>query len=102
MPMAPVSPSPLMPIAIILRVGTTAPRARRQRRHAAVHRVEAVRLVEEVRRALARTADARELDDLIRLHAEHEERVDDAFRDRVVPAPGAERSRNASSTRSSS
>ena len=66
-------------------------RAGGDRRHAPVHGVEAVRAVQEVGRALARAADARELDDLRRVDAELEERVDDALGDGVVAAPGAER-----------
>ena len=89
MPIAPVSPSPLTPIASIVLLASM--RAGRHRRHAPVHGVEAVRLVQEIRRALARAADARELDDALRVDAHLEERVDDALGDRVVPAPGAER-----------
>src|SRR5881394_2264659 len=44
-------------------------RAGADRRHAAVDRVEAVRAAEEVRRALARAADARQLDDALRVDA---------------------------------
>ena len=50
-----------------------------------------MRLVQEVRRALAGAADTGQLDDLIRLNTEVEERIDDALGDRVVAAPGAER-----------
>src|SRR5215831_8261197 len=53
--------------------------------------VEPVRRAEEVRRALARTADPRQLDDALRIDAHLEKRVDDALGNRVVPASGAER-----------
>src|SRR4029078_5370497 len=43
-----------------------------------------------VRRALAGAADARELDHLRRVNAHLVERIDDALRDRIVPAPGAQ------------
>src|SRR5207244_1890093 len=66
-------------------------RARADRRHAAVDRVEAVRAAEEVGRALARAADARQLDDLLGIDAHLVERVDDALGDRVVAAAGAQR-----------
>src|SRR5262249_6802800 len=66
-------------------------RARAHRRHAAVDGVEAVRRAQEVRRALARAADARELHDLLRIDAHLEERVDDAFRDGVMSASRAQR-----------
>src|SRR5262249_2254117 len=66
-------------------------RAGADRRHAAVDRVETGRPAEEVRRALARAADARQLDDLPRVDAHLEKRVDDAFRNRVVAAAGAQR-----------
>ena len=68
MPMAPVSPSPLTPMAISVLFASSAPV--RDRRHAAVNGVEAVRGAEEVRRALARAADARQLDDLTRIDAQ--------------------------------
>ena len=61
------------------------------RRHAAMHGVEAVRSAQEVRRALARAADARQLDDLAGVDPHLIEGVDDAFRDRVMAAAGAER-----------
>ena len=61
------------------------------RRHPAVHRVEAVSGAEEVRRALARAADARQLDDVPRIDPHLEERVDDSLRDGVVAAAGAQR-----------
>jgi hypothetical protein len=66
-------------------------RAGADRRHAPVHGVEAVRGAEEIRRALARAADARQLEHLRRIHAHLEEGVDDALGDGVVPAPGAQR-----------
>ena len=66
-------------------------RAGADRRHAAVDGVEAVRAAEEVRRALARAADARQLDDLLGIDAHLVERVDDALGDRVVAAAGAQR-----------
>src|SRR6185503_6853432 len=65
--------------------------ARADRRHAAVHGVEAVRAAQEVRGALAGAADARELDHLLGIDAHLVERVDDALRDRVMAAAGAQR-----------
>src|SRR5215216_2152738 len=56
-----------------------------------MHRVEAVRLVEEVRRALARATDARQLDHVRRLDPEIEERIDDALGDGIVAATRAQR-----------
>src|SRR5262249_33148811 len=66
-------------------------RAGADRRHAPVDRVEAVRAAEEVRRALARAADARQLDHLLRIDAHLVKRVDDALADRVVAAARAQR-----------
>ena len=66
-------------------------RAGADRRHAAVDGVEAVRAAQEIRRALARAADARQLDDLLGIDAHLVERVDDALGDGVVPASGAQR-----------
>ena len=66
-------------------------RAGADRRHAAVHGVEAVRAAEEIRRALARAADARQLDDLLGIDAHLVEGVDDALGDRVMAAAGAQR-----------
>src|SRR5262245_17262093 len=54
-------------------------------------RVKPVRRTQEVRRALARAADARELDDLRGVDAQLEKRVDDALGDGVVAATGAQR-----------
>ena len=89
MPMDAVSPSPLTPIAISFAIGQH--RAGGHRRHAAVHGVEAVRAAQEVGRALARAADARQLDDALGLDAHLVEGVDDALGDGVVAAAGAER-----------
>ena len=61
------------------------------RRHAAVHRVEAVRLAEEIVRRLRRAADAGNLRHPVRLDRELEARLDDRGGDRVVPAAGAQR-----------
>src|SRR5262249_22613616 len=66
-------------------------RAGPDRRHAAVDGVEAVRAAEEVRRALAGAADARQLHDLAGIDAHLVERVDDALGNRVMAAAGAER-----------
>ncbi len=66
-------------------------RARDDRRHASMHAVEAVRLVEEVGRCLRRAADARELRHAVRLDRELPARLDDGGADRVVPASRAQR-----------
>ena len=66
-------------------------RTRRDRRHAAVDGIESVRCAQEICRALARAADARQLDDLGRVDAHLEERVDNALGDGVVAAAGAQR-----------
>ena len=50
-----------------------------------------MRLIQEVGRALARAADARELKDLLRVHTHLVKRVDDALGDGVVAASGAQR-----------
>ena len=89
MPMEAVSPSPLTPSAIDLRVRQH--RAGRHRRHASVHGVEAVRAAHEIGRALRRAADARHLDDALRRDAHLVEGVDDALGDGVVAAAGAQR-----------
>ncbi len=61
------------------------------RGHAAMDRVEAVRRAQKVRRALARTADPGQLDDVPRIDTHLVERLDDALGDGVVAAAGAER-----------
>ena len=53
--------------------------------------VEPVRSAEEVRGALAGTADARQLDHVFGVDPHLVERVDDALGDGIVPTPGAER-----------
>ncbi len=84
-----VSPSPLMPMAQELVVGHQ--RAGRHRRHPAVQGVEAVAVLEEVRRRLARTADAAELHGRIGIHPDRLARLDQVAGDAVVSAPLAER-----------
>src|SRR5207237_5091988 len=66
-------------------------RAGAHRRHAAVDGVEAVRPAEKIGRALARAADARQLDHLSGVDAHLVERLDDALGDRVMSAPRAQR-----------
>src|SRR6266568_3143579 len=66
-------------------------RAGERRGHAAVHRVEAVRVAEEIVGRLRRAADAGELGDLVRLDVELPEGLDKRRRDRVVAAAGAQR-----------
>jgi hypothetical protein len=63
--------------------------AGQDRRHAAVHRIEAVRIAEEIGRRLRRAADARDLRHPMRLDGEVEAGLDDRRRDRVVAASGA-------------
>ena len=59
--------------------------------HAPVHRVEAVRVAEEIGRRLRRAADAGELGHPMRRDVELEAGLDDRARDRVVAAAGAQR-----------
>src|SRR4029077_5269323 len=66
-------------------------RAGADRRHAAVDRVEAVSVGEKIRRRLARAADPRQLEHLLRIDPHLEARVDYALGDRVVPAARAQR-----------
>ena len=66
-------------------------RARANRWHAAVDGIEAVRSAEKVRGALARTADARQLDHPAGVDTHLEEGIDDALGNRVVSAPCAQR-----------
>ena len=66
-------------------------RAGRDRRHAAMHAVEAVRAAQEIGRALRRAADAGELHHALRLDAHLVERIDDALGDGVVAAARAKR-----------
>ncbi len=61
------------------------------RRHASVHRVEAVRGVEEVIGGLRRAADAGDFRHPVRLDRELEAGLDDRSGDRVVTAAGAQR-----------
>ena len=61
------------------------------RRHAPVHRVEAVRVAEEIGRRLRRAADAGKFGDAVRLDRELEAGLDDRRRDRIVAAAGAQR-----------
>ena len=61
------------------------------RRHAAMHRVEAVRAAHEISRALGRAADAAHLDDALGLDAHFVHGVDDALGDGIVSAAGAQR-----------
>ena len=89
MPIDAVSPSPLTPIET--RCLVRQHHAGRQRRHAAVNAVEAVRLAQEVSRRLAGAADAAELCDAMRLDAVFVKRLDDLRSDRVVAASGAQR-----------
>ena len=65
--------------------------AGRDRRHPAVHGVEAVSLVHEVRRGLGRAADPGHLRDPVRVHAHLVERLRDLPRNDVVPAAHAQR-----------
>ena len=84
-----VSPSPLMPMHSSLRVGHHG--AGGHRRHPAVQRVEAVAVLEEVGRRLARTADPAELDRRVRVDADRLARLDQVAGDAVVAAPLAQR-----------
>ena len=65
--------------------------AGQHRRHAAVHRVEAVRVAEEIVRRLRRAADAGNLGDAVRLDRKLEAGLDDRGGDRVMAAAGAQR-----------
>src|SRR5690606_17575724 len=66
-------------------------RAGAERGHAAVQRVEAVRLAQEVGGRLAGAADARELDDVLRLQVQLVRHLDQLGGHGVVAAPLAER-----------
>src|ERR1700686_1197189 len=55
-----------------------------------MHRVEAVRIAEEISRRFRRAADAGNLGDAMRLDGEFEAGLDDPRRDRVMPATGAQ------------
>jgi hypothetical protein len=83
MPMLAVSPSPRRrcPSCVVAEQ-----RAGRNGRHASVQAVEAEGAVQEVGRAFARTADAAELDHILRHDAHFVHRADDLVRDRVVSA----------------
>src|SRR6185437_11610099 len=63
--------------------------ARQDRRHAAMHRIEAVALAQEIGRRRGRTADARQFGHPVRLNGEFETGGDDGGRDRVMAATGA-------------
>ena len=65
--------------------------AGQHRRHAAVHRVEAVRIAEEIGRRLRRAADAGNLGHPMRLDRQFEAGLDDRGGDRIVAAAGAQR-----------
>jgi hypothetical protein len=78
-----------------LQTGIAELRPGRQRRHAAVHRVEAHGLGEEVGRRLAGAADAGRLHHVVGVDAHLVVRADDVARDRVVAAADAERRRQA-------
>src|SRR5271170_5849883 len=60
------------------------------RRHAAMDRIEAVRIAEEIIRRLRRAADAGYLGDPVRLDGQLETGFDDRRRDRIVPAARAQ------------
>ena len=66
-------------------------RAHRDRRHAAVHGIEAVPAADEIRGGLRRAADARQLHHVLRLDVETPGGLDDGGGDRVVAAAGAQR-----------
>src|ERR1700722_15010228 len=55
-----------------------------------MHRIEAVRGVEEIIRRLRRAADPGDFGDAMRLDRELEARLDDGSRDRVMAAAGAQ------------
>lgn len=58
-------------------------------RHAPVHRVEAVRIAQKIRRCFRRTANARQLGQLMGFHRHLEAGLHDGPVDRVVSASGA-------------
>ena len=66
-------------------------RTARDRGHASMHRVEAVRAAHEIRGGLRGAADAGELHQLFGPHIEPPAGLDDRGRDRIVPAAGAQR-----------
>ena len=61
------------------------------RRHAAVHSVEAVRAAHEICRALRGASDAAGLDDAFGLYSHFVHGIDDAFGNRVMATAGAKR-----------
>ena len=65
--------------------------AGRDRGHASMHGIEAVRAAHEVRRTLGRAADAAGLDHALGRHAHFVHGVDDALGNCVVAAAGAQR-----------
>src|SRR5712672_2947618 len=64
--------------------------AGQNRWHAAMHRVEAVRIAEEIGRGLRRAADAGNLRHLVRLDRKLETGLDDGASDGIVAAAGAQ------------
>src|SRR4029079_10052395 len=103
MPIAPVSPSPLMPMAISFLFASMAPvPTDGMRPWTALKPCEPPRkyarlLLEQPRAAadcgglLRVAADARQLDALVRIDAHLVECLDDALRDRVLAAAGTQR-----------
>ena len=65
--------------------------AGQDRRHAAMHRIEAVRVAEEVVRRLRGAANAGNLGDAVRFDRQFETGLDDRCRDRIVAAARAQR-----------
>ena len=65
------------------------------RRHAAVHGVDAVRLADEIRRCLGRAADAGEFHHAVRRQRQLPAGLHDGGSDRVVAAAGAQRGQRA-------
>ena len=70
-------------------------RAGRDRRHAPVNRVEAVRIIEKIGGRFRTASDARQFGDLVRLDVHFETSLRDRRRDGIVTAPGAERRKRA-------
>ena len=83
------SPSPEIPMYDEIAIRRI--RASRERRHAPVHAVEAVRLPQEVRGRLRRAADAAHLRRAMRRKLELPQRLHERRGDGVVSAAGAER-----------
>ena len=88
-PIETVSPSPVTPSAIRFLFASIAPVATDGMRPCT--ELKAMRPVHEIGRALRRAADPAELRHALRFYSHFVHRIDDAFRNRVMSAAGAQR-----------